>query len=103
LYIGSSKRLAESTRHGAHGAITASANYAFTRVDEAAAQNPEAQAALTEVTSIVQQFGVPGTKYAATLAGMDEGRSRLPLLPLNTGEKRSIQDAYHRMLGPSPD
>jgi len=99
VYIGSSKRLAESTRRGAYGAITASANYAFSLVDAASSQNEKSQAALTEVTSIVQQYGVPGTKYAATLAGMHEGRSRLPLEPLDEQAKRIITDAYENIFG----
>ena len=101
VYIGSSKKLAESTSRGAFGAITASANYAFSFVDAAAAQDPDAQATLAHVTSIVQQYGVPGTKYAASLAGMIEGRSRLPLEPLDLQARRSVQGAYDEMLGSS--
>ena len=99
VYIGSSRRLAESTARGAYGAITASANYAFSLVDAATAQDEGSQTALTDVTSIVQQNGVPGTKYAAALAGMREGRSRLPLEPLDEQAKRAIAAAYEEILG----
>jgi dihydrodipicolinate synthase/N-acetylneuraminate lyase len=98
VYIGSSKHLAESTSRGAFGAITASANYAFAMVDAAAARDPEAQAALATVTSAVQRHGVPGTKYAASLAGMVEGRARLPLQPLSEQAKQAIAAAYEQML-----
>jgi 4-hydroxy-2-oxoglutarate aldolase len=98
LYIGSSKRLAESARRGAYGAITASANYAFSCVDGATAQDEGAQTSLADVTAIVQQYGVPGTKYAATLAGMYEGRSRLPLEPLDEEAQRTIATAYTEFL-----
>jgi 4-hydroxy-2-oxoglutarate aldolase len=99
VFIGSSKRLAQSARRGAHGAITASANYAFSLVEGATAQDEESQTALSNVTSIVQQYGVPGTKYAATLAGMYEGRSRLPLVPLNGQAKGIITEACEEILG----
>lgn len=99
VYIGNSKRLAESARRGAYGAITASANYAFSLVEGATAQDEESQTALTDVTSIVQQHGVPGTKYAATLAGMHEGRSRLPLEPLDDQAKRIITEVCEDILG----
>lgn len=99
VYIGSSRTLAESSGRGAFGAITASANYAFAVVDASANQDPEAQAALTEVTSAIQQFGVPGTKYAASLAGMVEGRTRLPLQSLSEQAKQTISAAYNRILG----
>lgn len=98
VYIGSSKTLAESTDSGAHGAITASANYAFASVDSAASHDQRAQATLTTVTAIVQQYGVPGTKYAASLAGMVEGRARLPLQPLDTQAQHTIRDAYEEIL-----
>jgi dihydrodipicolinate synthase/N-acetylneuraminate lyase len=99
VYIGSSKHLAESTGSGAFGAITASANYAFGLVDAAADQDAEAQAALTTVTSAVQQYGIPGTKYAAALAGMVEGRSRLPLQPLSEQARQTITTACNEILG----
>ena len=101
VYIGSSKRLAESTSRGAFGAITASANYAFSFVEAAAAQDLDAQATLTHVTSIIQQYGVPGTKHAASLAGMIEGRSRLPLNPLDLQARRLVHGAYNEMLDSS--
>jgi dihydrodipicolinate synthase/N-acetylneuraminate lyase len=98
VYIGSSKTLAESTNLGAHGAITASANYAFAFVDSAASQDQKAQATLTTVTTIAQRYGVPGTKYAATLAGMVEGRARLPLQYLDAQARHTMRDAYEEML-----
>ena len=86
-------------QRGAFGAITASANYAFAFVDSSAGGDGNAQAVLADVTSVVQQYGVAGTKYAATLAGMREGRSRFPLQPLDTQAKQSVAEAYETMLG----
>lgn len=97
VYAGSSRALADSSARGAHGAITASANYAFGLVDSAGSGDREAQAALVEITPTVERHGVAGTKFAASLAGMSPGRSRLPLQPLNADAESSIAEAYQRM------
>jgi 4-hydroxy-2-oxoglutarate aldolase len=98
VYVGSSRHLLESVRRGAHGAITASANYAYEYVDASATKNQKAQVALADATAMVQQFGVPGTKYAATLVGMIEGHSRLPLQSLAPEERRRIDTAYRDLI-----
>lgn len=97
IYAGSSKALADSHYRGAHGAITASANYAFPLVDAAASGNREAQAALVDITTIVEHHGVAGTKFAASLAGMHPGSSRLPLQPLGATEQDEITAAYQKI------
>jgi len=104
VYTGSSKALADSSGRGAYGAITASANYAYPLVESAASGNREAQVTLVEITTVVEQFGVSGTKFAASLAGMNPGASRLPLQPLDSGAKQSITKAYEHMQSKlSPD
>ncbi|GMQ93120.1 MAG: dihydrodipicolinate synthase family protein [Acidimicrobiia bacterium] len=97
-YTGNSKALADSGGRGAFGAITASANYAFTLVESAASGDEGAQAILVEITNIVEQFGVSGTKFAASLAGLRPGVSRLPLQPLDSEAEQSITNAYEHML-----
>jgi dihydrodipicolinate synthase/N-acetylneuraminate lyase len=97
VYAGNSGALADSSDRGAHGAITASANYAFRLVDAAGSGDREAQTALIEITGIVERHGVAGTKFAASLAGMDPGRSRLPVQPLEADAQSSIAEAYERM------
>ncbi|MFV1971292.1 MAG: dihydrodipicolinate synthase family protein [Acidimicrobiia bacterium] len=100
VYAGSSRALADSHERGAYGAITASANYAYALVDSAAAGDQEAQTALTGATSVIERHGVPGTKFAASLAGMRPGVSRLPLQTLDTEAQQSITNAFEAL--PSP-
>lgn len=94
VYAGASRALAASFNRGAHGAITASANYAFTTVAEAAADSGDAQRNLVQLTSVVERHGVPGTKYAATLAGMRPGNGRRPLPTLDADIRQSIDAAF---------
>ena len=93
VYAGKSMALHDSQARGAFGAITASANYAFTAVHDAVSGNATAQSELTAITGVVERYGVPGTKFAASLAGMEPGHSRLPLLPLDKNAKREIRHA----------
>jgi dihydrodipicolinate synthase/N-acetylneuraminate lyase len=98
VYAGKSKALADSHDRGAFGAITASANYAFTLVSDAVAGDRAAQATLTSLTTVIERHGVPGTKFAASLTGMHPGHSRLPLLPLSENAKAEIQETVARSL-----
>lgn len=91
VYAGKSTALHDSHARGAFGAITASANYSFSLVSDAVSGNATAQSELTTVTSVVEQYGIPGTKFAASLAGMEPGHSRLPLLPLNERAENEIR------------
>ncbi len=97
VYAGRSRALADSSDRGAHGAITASANYAFRLVEAAASGDREAQASLVEITGSVERHGVAGTKFAASLAGMNPGRSRLPLQALAADAEDSIAEAFKSM------
>jgi 4-hydroxy-2-oxoglutarate aldolase len=91
VYAGKSMALHDSHARGAFGAITASANYAFSTVHDAVSGDAVAQSELTAITGVVERYGVPGTKFAASLAGMDPGHSRLPLLPLEENAEREIR------------
>jgi dihydrodipicolinate synthase/N-acetylneuraminate lyase len=93
VYAGSSRVLSDSVARGAYGAITASANYAFSTVSEAVEGDGEAQEKLRELISIVEPHGVPGTKYAASLVGMAPGPARLPLQQLDGATQAAIEEA----------
>lgn len=82
LYTGSSPVVGSCVAAGAHGAITASANYAFGLVADAVAARVEGsdpQLRLGEVAAAVERHGVPGVKAAADEVGLRAGRPRRPL------------------------
>ncbi|MEN8239575.1 MAG: dihydrodipicolinate synthase family protein [Actinomycetota bacterium] len=95
VYAGRSRVLADSVARGAYGAITASSNYAFATVSGAVAGDPEAQDRLQTLISVVEPHGVPGTKYAASLAGMAPGPARAPLRPLSEEAQAAIKQAVY--------
>jgi dihydrodipicolinate synthase/N-acetylneuraminate lyase len=101
VYAGASRALADSFDRGAHGAITASANYAFSTVAAAASGDRNAQRALSEATSVVERYGVVGTKFAAALAGLRPGPGRAPLPHLDEDAQDAITDAYRRLTATS--
>jgi dihydrodipicolinate synthase/N-acetylneuraminate lyase len=93
VYAGASRALRASHENGGHGAITASANYAFALVRDAAAGDEEAQRVLTQLTSVVEQHGVAGTKLAAGLVGRSNGHVRAPLVDVGNAAATEIQAA----------
>lgn len=90
VYAGASRALLQSVTNGAHGAITASANYAFDLVSKAVDTDADAQAALTAMTAIVEQHGVAGTKAAARVIGRSAGVLRPPLVDVDEGSLTAI-------------
>ena len=89
LWAGASRSLALSVAAGAHGAITASANYAPALVQEvvqtADRSQTEARALqrrLAVLAGCIERYGVPGVKAAAAAAGLQPGLPRLPLRPV---------------------
>lgn len=98
VYAGSSRSLAASSSRNAHGAITASSNYAWSLADAAGSGDQAAQAKLTELVSVIEPFGVPGTKYAASVVGMRSGAARLPLQPLTDDARSEIRSILHEIL-----
>ena len=102
VYAGNSSAVLESAQLGAHGAITASANYAATTLDRAVAGDATAQDRLNTITAIVQHHGVAGTKFAASLQGMEIGTSRLPLQAISPEAEQSIRAAFTDLTSASP-
>lgn len=98
VFAGASRALADSFDRGAYGAITASSNYAFAVVDQAAAGDRDAQKQLLAATSVVEQHGVPGTKHAALLTGMRPGIARPPLPALGSEARRQIREAVAELI-----
>jgi dihydrodipicolinate synthase/N-acetylneuraminate lyase len=104
IYAGASRALAASRRVGADGAITASGNYAFNLVDSLVEHSPEdeavdtIQAELTELTAVVEAHRIPGTKIAATRAGLIAGMPRAPLAAVSDGVAAEITDAVGSFL-----
>jgi len=84
VFCGASRAVLSAVAGGAHGAITASANYASHLVAAAIAGDETAQRELASVSSEVEALGVPGTKAAAERSGLVGGRPRLPLGSVNS-------------------
>ena len=93
VYAGASRALAESSRRGAWGAITASANYALADVSLAARGDDHAQKRLAALATAVEQHGVAGTKYASDRTGLSAGPARSPVLPLTEDARRDVDAA----------
>lgn len=91
VYAGASRALRASHDNGGHGAITASANYAFGLVRDAASGDGDAQTTLTQITSVIERYGVPGTKLAAGLIGRSNGHVRPPLKEVAASAAADIQ------------
>jgi dihydrodipicolinate synthase/N-acetylneuraminate lyase len=98
-YVGASRAILESHRRGVHGAITASANYAFADVAAAVRGDQHAQARLDELTVVIEEHGVAGTKFAAGLCGLSSGSPRRPVADLTPDAAEKVTDAI-RSTGP---
>jgi dihydrodipicolinate synthase/N-acetylneuraminate lyase len=92
-YVGASRAVLDAHRNGAHGAITASANYALSDVSLAVRGDGEAQRRLTAISATVESHGVPGTMFAASLTGLRVGVPRKPLGRLDEAAAREITEA----------
>lgn len=100
MFAGASVALAPSMAAGGYGAINASGNYASELIAALVAASgvmqAEAeghQARLTGIVKVVEAFGLPGTKAAATARGLHAGFPRRPLLPLNGGDAATVEAA----------
>jgi len=96
LFAGATGAISLSVGGGAHGAITASANYAprLVRDTVTAARHSLRSAAplqsrLSTVAATIEQHGIPAVKYAARRVGFAPGHSRDPL-PLASPEIRRV-------------
>ncbi len=100
VFNGASASVSLAMGAGAHGAITASANYAVPLLAELTSRpgrSPTAVAAaqrrLTELTQVVEAHGVAGTKAASAVVGLAPGAPRRPLRPVGRGGVRAIEAA----------
>lgn len=93
VYAGTTRALLESGKRGAHGAITASSNYALTEVGRAMSGDGDAQKRMTELSRIVEVHGVTGTKFAASLVGLRPGHPRSPLSDIGPDAQNTIIEA----------
>jgi 4-hydroxy-2-oxoglutarate aldolase len=89
VLAGTSRAVNESVAGGAHGAITASANYAYGLVVDALV-DPDAQERLTTLAGVVEGFGLAGTYAASEAVGLVAGSIRLPLLPLEGQDRAAV-------------
>ena len=87
LYTGATAAVSLSVAGGAHGAITASANYAPRLVRDtvlAARRSLRAaealQSRLSVLSTAIETHGIPAVKYAAGRVGFSAGHSRAPLI-----------------------
>ncbi len=101
LFTGSSQALSLALAAGAHGAITASANYLpelIQRIVRTARRNPvetrALQAQLSAISIEVESHGIPGVKVAAEAAGLRAGLPRLPLEPLPARLRRDVEALF---------
>lgn len=92
VFAGTSRAVRASRARGAHGAITASSNYASTLV-AAALHDDDAQAELTVLTAAVESHGLAGTYAAAARSGLSPGLVRAPLRPLDPAAEAAVTAA----------
>jgi dihydrodipicolinate synthase/N-acetylneuraminate lyase len=98
VFAGASVAVAPAVAGGAHGAITASANYAPELVAEVVAAAGTAAAEglherLLHLSAAVERHGVAGVKYAAGRTGLAGGAIRRPLRPLEPAATAEIDAA----------
>ena len=100
VFNGASASVSLAMGAGAHGAITASTNYATTlladltrRPGASPVRLSELQRRLNAVVTAVEAHGVPGTKAAAGFVGLEPGFPRRPLRPVGKAGLRRIEEA----------
>lgn len=98
LYVGATPAISLSIAGGAHGAITASTNYAPLLVGDtviAARRSLRAaetlQSRLSVLSIAIEGHGIPAVKYAAGRAGLAAGHSRAPLDSPSPEVKRFVR------------
>ena len=91
-FAGTSRAAYVSRAVGAHGAITASGNYAAAMVS-AALNDEQAQAQLKAMTGVVESHGLAGTYVAARLCRLRPGAPRAPLSALGREAVAEIERA----------
>ena len=97
-----SSKLHASLCLGASGGITAFANaapgHALRIYDRYRARDVEGSAAaqqqIAEASGVAPKYGIQGLKHAMDLKGFYGGPCRLPLLPLDAGQKAEIESLF---------
>jgi 4-hydroxy-tetrahydrodipicolinate synthase len=96
LFAGATAAISLSVGGGAHGAITASANYAprlvrdtVTSALRSSRSAAPLQSRLSALAGEVERHGIPAVKFAARRVGFAPGHSRAPL-PLASPEVRRV-------------
>lgn len=101
MFAGASRAVSASMQAGAYGAITASGNYAWELIAAAGSDAEGAghqQEALTHLTKAVESHGIPGTKVAAAIRGLEPGKPRLPLQEPDAEAMSVIRNLVEDML-----
>lgn len=100
LYAGATAAVSLSIAAGAHGAITASANYAprllratVTAARRSAKSAAPLQSTLGTAAAAIERHGIAAVKYAARRVGFAPGASRRPLLPVSPQVQRAVRKA----------
>jgi len=101
MFVGASSAVATSVAAGAHGAITASANYAWPFLKQLLAGSPDEarlhQQRLLRLIETIESLGLAATKAAATMVGLQARYPRLPLGSLSRSQlpviEASLRDA----------
>ena len=99
-FVGASRAVTAGIAAGAHGAITASANYCWPLVGEVVANAAAGDAAsrnlqerLTRLAAQVEPHGLAATKAAAEMVGLLPGLPRPPLQPLHQSRRQDLLQA----------
>ncbi len=98
VLVGSSAKFHDCLRLGATGGILAIANalpratlLVYERYQAGDVEGShEAQRRIVEAAGVAPRYGIQGLKYAMDLKGFYGGPARLPLLPLDAGQKAEI-------------
>ena len=98
VLVGSSAKFHDCLRLGATGGILAIANalpratlLVYERYQAGDVEGShEAQRRIVEAAGVAPRYGIQGLKYAMDLKGFYGGAARLPLLPLDAGQKAEI-------------
>lgn len=95
MFVGASIEVATGVAAGAHGAITASANYAWPFLKGLLAGSADEaqlhQQRLITLIESIEPLGLVATKAAATMIGLRAGRPRPPLGALSSSQLRLIE------------
>ena len=97
MFVGASRGVATGVADGAHGAITASANYAWPILKRLLAGSADEaqpyQQRLVALIESIEPLGLVATKAAATMVGLQALSPRLPLRSLRPSQLGAVKAA----------